>query len=49
MFKTPFNNLNQLKGRIRGAIRSMTQQMIKKVWKNLGNRLDAILEKMEAI
>ena len=43
MFKTPVNDLTQLKRRVTQAIRSITQEMIDKVRKNLENRLDAII------
>ncbi len=42
-FKTPVNNLTQLKRRITRAIRSITQEFIDRVWKNLENRLYAII------
>ncbi len=43
VFKTPVQNITQLKRRITRAVRSVTQEMITKVWENMENRLDAIL------
>ena len=43
VFRTPINNLTQLKRRITHAMRSITQGMIEKVWKNLDNCLDVII------
>ena len=43
LFRFPFNNLTLLKRRITCAVRIVTPEMIGKVWKNLDNRLDAII------
>ena len=43
VFRSSVNNLTQLKRRITRAVRSVTPEMIKKVWNNLENRLDAII------
>ena len=43
VFKSPVNNLRQLKRRIKLSVRSVTVEMIEKVLKNLENRLDAII------
>ncbi len=43
VFKNPVNNVTQLKRRITGAIRSTTQEMINRTWKNLKKRLDSII------
>ncbi len=47
-FKTPVNSLTQLKRRIMRGIRSITQEMIGRVWENLKNRLDAIIRESGA-
>ncbi len=43
VFQIPVQNITQLKRRITRAIRSVTQDMIAKVWENKENRLDEIL------
>ena len=43
VFRTPVQNVTQLKRRITQAIRSVTQEMLQNVWRNLENRLNAII------
>lgn len=43
VFETSVSNITQLKRRITTAIRSVTQEMLNNVWRNLENRFHAII------